>query len=142
MNDAPGQVNADNPLIPFAQFDTLHFARFVILDDKTLDDVRVYGVTCADLSALSGVPGRHRWRSRSLSWRNWSARAGEGLRTIFSCCSGFAAQTDLVRWMRAHETSSDRGLRELAGANCRRVREEAALREALETHLESNASEF
>ena len=44
MNDAPGRVNANNALIPFAQFDTLHFARFVILDDKTLEDVRVYEI--------------------------------------------------------------------------------------------------
>ena len=32
------------PLVPFAQFDTLHFARFVILDDKTVGDLRVYGL--------------------------------------------------------------------------------------------------
>ena len=32
-----------NTLIPFAQFDTLHFARLLILDDKTLEDTRVYG---------------------------------------------------------------------------------------------------
>src|SRR4029079_6884506 len=43
MNDAPGRVNVDNTLIPFRQFDTLHFARLLILDDQTLNDVRVYG---------------------------------------------------------------------------------------------------
>ena len=42
MNEAPGLVNPNNPLVPFAQFDTLHFARFVILDDKTVADLRVY----------------------------------------------------------------------------------------------------
>jgi len=35
MNDAPGRVNPDNTLIPFAQFDTLHVARLLILDDQT-----------------------------------------------------------------------------------------------------------
>ena len=44
MNEAPGLVNPNNPLVPFAQFDTLHFARFVILDDKTVADLRVYGL--------------------------------------------------------------------------------------------------
>ena len=39
MNDAPGRVNVNNALIPFGQFDTLHFARLVILHDKTLNDV-------------------------------------------------------------------------------------------------------
>ena len=36
MNETQGRVNPNNPLVPFAQFDTLHFARFVILDDKTV----------------------------------------------------------------------------------------------------------
>ena len=44
MNDAPGRVNPNNTLFPFAQFDTLHFARFVILDDKTLEDIRVHSI--------------------------------------------------------------------------------------------------
>ena len=35
MNHAPGRVNADNSLVPFGRFTTLHFARFVILDDLT-----------------------------------------------------------------------------------------------------------
>ena len=43
MNDGLGQVNARNPLIPFAEFDTLHFARLVILNDGTLNDVRACG---------------------------------------------------------------------------------------------------
>ena len=33
----------DNPLVPFRSFNTLHFARFVILDDATLGDLSVYG---------------------------------------------------------------------------------------------------
>ena len=45
MNQGPGQVDPNNALIPFAKFDTLHFARFVILDDKTTEDVRVYRLT-------------------------------------------------------------------------------------------------
>src|SRR5438045_3677946 len=44
MNDAPGRVNAENALVPFAKFPQIHFARFVILDDKTVDDIGVYGV--------------------------------------------------------------------------------------------------
>src|ERR1051326_1251076 len=44
MNHAPGQVDPNNTLIPFAEFGTLHFARVIILDDKTTEDVRVYGL--------------------------------------------------------------------------------------------------
>ena len=42
MNHAPGRVNADNSLVPFGRFTTLHFARFVILDDLTTSDIGVY----------------------------------------------------------------------------------------------------
>ena len=45
MNSGPGRVDPNNALLPFAEFDTLHFARFIILDDKTTEDVRVYGLT-------------------------------------------------------------------------------------------------
>ena len=65
MNDAPGRVNASNALIPFGEFDTLHFARLVILDDKTLEDVRVYDLPVrayplylAFLGDLDGDPDR------------------------------------------------------------------------------------
>ena len=45
MNHGPGQVDPNNALLPFAEFATLHFARFIILDDKTTEDVRVYGLS-------------------------------------------------------------------------------------------------
>src|ERR1044071_5184671 len=45
MNRGPGQVDPNNALVPFAGFEALHFARFVILDDKTTGDVRVYGLS-------------------------------------------------------------------------------------------------
>ena len=58
MNEAPGRVDPRNALVPFAQFDTLHVARFLILDDKTLDDGRVYGLPRPHLSAVPGVSRR------------------------------------------------------------------------------------
>ena len=53
MNEAPGCVNPNNPLVPFAQFDTLHFARFVILDDKTVGDLRIYGLPVRTFPLIS-----------------------------------------------------------------------------------------
>ena len=142
MNDAPGQVNSGNPLIPFAQFDALHFARFVILKDGTLNDTRAYGGGPVPtyplyLTFLGDIDGD---ADRFL--KELDARAGDGLRKIFSCCSGFSAQTNLVRWMRAHEAPPIAAYVNWRGRTVREIHEEAALREALETYLESNASEF
>ncbi|MGC2548312.1 MAG: hypothetical protein WA426_20900, partial [Silvibacterium sp.] len=41
MNREPGIVDPLNPLIPFGKFERLHFGRILILDDQTLDDIKV-----------------------------------------------------------------------------------------------------
>src|SRR5215472_12248279 len=44
MNRLPGLADPDNHLVAFGKFNTLHFARFVILKDETLGDLeRYYG---------------------------------------------------------------------------------------------------
>jgi hypothetical protein len=142
MNDAPGQVNARNPLIPFAQCDTLHFARLVILNDGTINDTRAYGGGPAPtyplyLAFLGDIDGEVDSFLRELA-----RRAGDGLRRIFSCCEGFTAETDLVRWMKAHEAPPIAAYVNWRGRTVRQIHEEAALREALLEYLRTNASEF
>src|SRR5215831_12577539 len=44
MNSGPGQVDPNNALIPFAQFENLHFARLLILDDNSLEDRAILGL--------------------------------------------------------------------------------------------------
>ena len=45
MNRAPGMADPDNPIIPFGRLQTLHFARIVVLEDQTLDDITTaYGL--------------------------------------------------------------------------------------------------
>jgi hypothetical protein len=139
MNDSPGRVNANNALIPFGELDTLHFARFVILDDKTLEDVRVYGLPVRTyplyLAFLGDFDGdRNEFLGKLVK------RAGKGLRSIFACCKGFTDDTDLLAWMKERETPSIAGYVNWRGRTVRRIREEAALQKALEDYLRSNAS--
>src|SRR5512133_1992023 len=96
MNDAPGHANPENALVPFARFQTLHVARFLIVDDKTTGDVTTYGLAPEQyplyLAFLGDVDGEPN------AFLAAAARdAGNGLRTIFSCCKDFSAQTDLLR---------------------------------------------
>src|SRR5690349_16819850 len=44
MNYGPGRVNATNAVLPFAQFDRLHVARFLIIDDRTTGDLSAYNL--------------------------------------------------------------------------------------------------
>src|SRR6516164_6743904 len=48
MKDQTGVVDPQNLLVPLGRSDCLHFARFLIVDDRTLDDVMVYGIPRRD----------------------------------------------------------------------------------------------
>ena len=139
MNDAPGRVNANNSLVPFAKLKTLHFARFVILDDKTTGDVciyklkpRIYPLYLAFLGDMDG--------EENTFLNELAQLAPDGLRKIFSCCEGFTSDANLVDWMKQHRASSMANYVNCRGRTVRQVHEEAALRDALEDYIESNAS--
>jgi hypothetical protein len=138
MNDAPGRVNADNALIPFAQFDTLHFARFVILNDKTIEDARAYGIPTRTyplyLAFLGDIDG-----DVESFFKELVKRAEKGLRSIFSCCAGFTSDTDLVGWMKQHSAPAIANYVNWRGRTVRRIREEAALKDTLEEYLQVHA---
>ncbi len=139
MNRAPGRVNSDNELIPFTEFDTLHFARFIILDDKTTEDVRVYGLAPRQyplyLAFLGDVDG-----DANAFLGKLIKRAGKGLARIFSCCQGFSSSSDLLAWMRQHNAPAIAAYVNWRGRTVRQIREEAALYEALENYIEKNAA--
>jgi hypothetical protein len=139
MNRGPGQVDPNNSLLPFAEFDTLHFARFVILDDKTTEDVRVYGLAPRSyplyLAFLGDFDGDVNGFLGKLI-----KRAGKGLRKIFSCCRGFGPDTDLLTWMKQHEAPAIAVYVNWRGRTVRQIREEAALCDALQSHIEKEAA--
>ena len=105
MNDAPGQVDAGNALIPFRDFENLHFARLLIIEDTTREDIEAYGLPPRSyptyLAFLGDVDG-----DGDEFLEDAARRASKGLREIFACCEGFIESTDLVAWMKAHRTPS------------------------------------
>jgi hypothetical protein len=136
MNNAPGRVNPQNALVPFGQFDTLHFARFLIVDDKTLDDIRAHGVAPRTypvyLAFLGDVDG-----DSDDFLAEAARRAAQGLRAIFSCCEGFRSDADLLGWMKDHFVRPAANYVNWRGRTVRGAREEAALHDALEQYIES-----
>jgi hypothetical protein len=139
MNDAPGRVNPNNVLIPFAKFDNLHFARLLILDDKTTGDVRVYGLRLEPyplyLAFLGDIDGDENVFLKSLA-----KIAANGLRKLFSCCERFGDDSDLLNWIKEHRRPSIANYVNWPGRTVRRVREEAALQEAIEGYLNKESS--
>ena len=134
MTGLPGHARPDNPVVPFARLPTVHVARLFILDDDTLEDVRIYGLEPRNyppyLVFLGDVDGE------ADAFVDEVARvAPEGLRSLFSCCEGWRDGGDLAGWMRAHAVRSSATYVNRPGRTVQRVREEAALRDALDVHV-------
>lgn len=133
MNKHPGVVDPSNALLPFARFEGLHFARFILLDDQTTDDVRVYGrtpiaypLTLAFLADFDGP---------SNSFVEELVRvAGPGLQQVFACC-GYTPVEELGSWIRRHSVEPSASYVNWVGRTMLQVREERALRDYLCTWL-------
>jgi hypothetical protein len=142
MNDVPGRANPANPLVPFEKFSQIHYARFVILNDETLDDIHTayglprvnYPLTLAFIADFDGTADDFRV--------DFAQRAAGGLRKIFTCCADFTPSTHIARWMKDHETPAATMYQNWRGRTVPQVHEENALRLALEAHLQGNSALF
>ncbi|MGA8272944.1 MAG: hypothetical protein WB919_15385 [Candidatus Sulfotelmatobacter sp.] len=142
MNVAPGVVNAHNKIVPFADFEGLHFARFVILRDETLEDIhtayglprRDYPIMLAFIADFDGDADEFR--------AELSHRGAEGLCRIFSCCEDFVPGSDLACWMKAHEQAPAAAYVNRVGRTLKLIREDDALRLTIETYLQNNELVF
>ena len=99
MTELPGMANPKNSILPFGSFEELHYARFVILDDQTLDDLTAFGervpVYPIALAFIVDCDG-----SADDCLTHLVRQAGEGLRQVFSHCEGFTPESDLRMWMK------------------------------------------
>jgi hypothetical protein len=142
MNRAPGMANPDNEIIPFGRLPDLHFARIVVLEDQTLDDIttayglprRNYPLYLAFLADFDGDVDRFRNRMVSI--------AANGLRQIFSFCTDFKPGTDIVRWMKQHEHRPSTMYINWVGRTMQQIREENVLRQAIQTLVFNNGTQF
>jgi hypothetical protein len=138
MNRVPGTVDPDNALVPFAQFDRLHVARFVILHDDTLDDLRQCGTRFDNapvwLVFLGDCDGPGETMLQELA-----ARASDGIARIYSHCDGFVTN-DLLEWMQAHSVAPATQYINWVGRTVLQIREEAALHDALRERLQRDTA--
>jgi hypothetical protein len=141
MNTAPGVVDPNNTLVPFARFDRLHVARFVILHDETVDDLRLYGAMFENppvwLVFLGDCDG-----PAETMLAEFAALAGAGLAQIFGHCEGFGRDRDLLAWMQGRSTTPATQYVNWVGRTVRQIREEAALHAALRERLQRGAAAF
>ena len=142
MNRAPGTANPDNEIIPFGRLPDLHFARIVVLEDQTLDDIttayglprRNYPLYLAFLADFDGDVDCFRNQMVSL--------ARPGLERIFSFCTDFKPGTDIVGWMKQHEHRPSTMYINWVGRTMQQIREENVLRQAVQTLVFNGGSQF
>ncbi len=130
MNAAPGMADPGNAVLPFGEFDRLHFARLVVLVDSTLGDLEAYGLPRPSLPTYLAFMGDCDGPSREVL-ADLSQRAGAGLRRIFAHCEGFDERGDLLAWMLAHDRPQAASYVNWVGRTVRQVRQESALQRAL-----------
>jgi hypothetical protein len=134
MNLRPGVVDPNNALVPFARFDRLHVARFVILRDETIGDLE---------PARAGFPDAPVWLvflgdcdgPADAMLAELAAHAGAGLAQIFAHCQGFGRNAGLVAWMRAHSATPAAQYINWVGRTVQQIHEEAALHAVLRNRL-------
>ena len=133
---APGMAAPDNPLIPFGQFNTLHYARFVIVDDQTLGDfaganlpVPSFPIMLAFIGDCDGPADDF------LVTLVEHPEASKGLQAIFKHCAEFDDNTDLLAWMKQREYRPAASYVNWIGRTVLQVQKEAALRHALQNEL-------
>jgi hypothetical protein len=137
MNHAPGLLNPANALIPFEQFKRLHFARVLILNDQTLDDITVYGLPRVDYPTYLAILGDSDGETEEFL-PEMAERAREGLRRIFAHCEGYTPDGDLVGWMKARNVTPTANYVNWIGRTVQQVKDEDVLRQAIEKFLQDN----
>ncbi len=133
FDDRPGMANPDNPLLRFRDFAEIHFARFVVLADNTLDDRADYPQLPSReptyLCFMADCDGP----ADELLAR--MTEKPDGLRKIFEHCKGFGQTTDLLGWLRSHRLKPATSYINWVGRSVAQVRQEARLHELLRAAL-------
>jgi hypothetical protein len=129
----PGAADPANALMPFGAFDTIHFARFVILEDNTLGDRAPYPQLPASEPTYLCMMVDCDGDATDLLAR--MARDCPGLREVFAFCTDFDAAADLKGWLTSHRVPASASYVNWLGRTVVQAREEARLRDLLREAL-------
>jgi hypothetical protein len=132
MTPQPGTADPDNAVFPFRAFATLHVARFLIIDDQTLDDRNAYPGNAfsppPSLAFLGDCDGS------ADAFLDEAATRAPRLAELFRHCEEFDG-SDLRGWMQAHSVRPATSYVNWVGRSVRQVHEETALHDALRAAL-------
>ncbi len=127
--DRTGIADPSNPLVRFVDFDEIHFARFVVLADNTLNDRAAYRdaypqLLCNEPSYLCFMVDCDGSADELLARMT---QRPDGLRQIFAHCKEFDEAGDLLGWLRARRIKPAASYINWVGRSVVQGREEAWL---------------
>jgi hypothetical protein len=134
MTGSPGMADPTNTLLPFGEFERLHFARLVVLEDATLGDIEAYRMPPPQLPTYLAFMGDCDGSADEVL-ADLARRASSGLRQIFSHCEGFTHEADLLDWMRAHDRPLAASFVNWVGRTVVQIKQESALQRALSSRV-------
>jgi hypothetical protein len=115
----------------FARVRGLHFARFYLLDETADLDGRLIPASLVFMSEVDAPLRRHIADLVDV--------AGAGMDQAFGHCTGYPGQAGhraKKAWLRRHQVAASAFYVNTVGRGLEQIRQEAALREALEEHLD------
>ena len=141
LRDLLSEMNKNGPAnttLPFDRLTGVHFARLVILPESTDLAGEVIPPSLVYMSEVDAPPERH--------LDDLVAVAGPGLDQLFTHCTDYprapGRDADRVRWLRAHLVPTAVYYVNTVGRGLQQIRQEAALREAIEGFLDQSRSEL
>jgi hypothetical protein len=140
LHGKTGFADPDNELVPFGAFDTIHFARFVVLADNTLADRAFYPELPTDtpptyLCFMVDCDG-----DAGALMEHIGQRAEGGLRKILGHCEGFAEDTNPLDFMRQYRVRPRTSYVNWIGRTVAQVRDEARLHGLLRDALRQSSA--
>jgi len=127
-----GRKSLAEPPFDFTHLRGLHFARFYLLDEAADQDGRPIPASLVFMSEVDGPQRRHLAELVDV--------AGDGLDQAFGLCTGYPApgarRRRRIAWLRRHRLRSSAFYVNTVGRGLDQIRQEARLREALESYLD------
>src|SRR5262249_10182623 len=122
---------------PFNKFSTLHYARFVILDDQTVNDFKEAGERIPHYEPSLAFLGDCDEPGDTFLAAA-ADRAGEGLCKIFSHCVDPPSPGNLLAWMKRRSLCPIAAYVNTVGRTAHQIKLEHALRTAVVGYLKEN----
>ncbi len=132
--ESTGQRPADNQLVPFENFQNVHFARFFILPQSTDLQGRSYP---AYLIFLADVDG-----PADAFLLQLVGACGDGLHTIYQHGDSYPGRAGLRDYLREHAVGTAASYVNTVGRTVTQVHQEAQLHDAIQQYLEANQDAF